>query len=204
MMTKKKGFTLIELLVVIAIIAILAAMLLPALARAGEQARRANCISNLKQMGLAMHMYAQDYSELFPRSAGTAAADLTILISGNYITAAKTYVCPSSSDKATAANQSLNSGFLSYAYALDCTESDLVDTALMIDRSTDDNGIWTGTFKNGKLTTATNHSGGEGVNALYMDGHVSWITASKADSTTMPNAYPTPSNVKGALRNPGT
>jgi prepilin-type N-terminal cleavage/methylation domain-containing protein/prepilin-type processing-associated H-X9-DG protein len=58
------GFTLIELLVVIAIIAILAAILFPVFAQAREKARQASCLSNMKQMALAVHMYAQDYDEM--------------------------------------------------------------------------------------------------------------------------------------------
>ena len=69
---KDRGFTLIELLVVIAIIAILAAILFPVFARARESARRANCMSNLKQIGLGIMMYTQDYDERYPpRLVGT-------------------------------------------------------------------------------------------------------------------------------------
>jgi len=67
----KRGFTLIELLVVIAIIAILAAMLLPALARAKASAQRTACLNKQRQWGLAMIMYTQDNEEFIPRESET-------------------------------------------------------------------------------------------------------------------------------------
>ncbi len=68
MKTRRVAFTLIELLVVIAIIAILAAILFPVFARAREKARQTSCLSNVKEIGLAMLMYVQDYDEMFPRT----------------------------------------------------------------------------------------------------------------------------------------
>src|SRR5262249_34927424 len=65
----RSAFTLIELLVVIAVIAILAAILFPVFAQVRENARSAGCLSNLKQIGSAWMMYAQDYDEQFPNSA---------------------------------------------------------------------------------------------------------------------------------------
>jgi prepilin-type N-terminal cleavage/methylation domain-containing protein len=63
---KRRGFTLIELLVVIAIIAILAAILFPVFAKARDQARKTTCTSNMRQVGLALNMYVQDYDETLP------------------------------------------------------------------------------------------------------------------------------------------
>lgn len=65
-MKKGQGFTLIELLVVIAIISILAVILFPVFARARENARRTSCLSNLKQIGLGIMQYTQDYDEVYP------------------------------------------------------------------------------------------------------------------------------------------
>ncbi|MBV9471117.1 MAG: DUF1559 domain-containing protein [Abitibacteriaceae bacterium] len=70
--TRKRGFTLIELLVVIAIIAILAAILFPVFAKARENARRASCQSNEKQIGLGIMQYTQDNDEIYPMAYWTA------------------------------------------------------------------------------------------------------------------------------------
>ncbi|NLO06640.1 MAG: DUF1559 domain-containing protein [candidate division WS1 bacterium] len=98
-MSRDRGFTLIELLVVIAIIAILAAILFPVFARAREKARQSSCLSNVKQIGLGMMMYVQDYDERFPvlyytPPAPAVRVDVVMMINP-YINNLQVWDCPS-------------------------------------------------------------------------------------------------------------
>lgn len=91
---QRTGFTLIELLVVIAIIAILAAILFPAFARARENARRASCQSNLKQIALSIKQYTQDYDEKYPSYYGGPVAGWSKLVQP-YVKSIQIWQCPS-------------------------------------------------------------------------------------------------------------
>ena len=132
--SSSRGFTLIELLVVIAIIAILAALLLPALSRAKERAKRTQCVSNLKQIGLALRLWADNHDGKFPwkvdqaeqggmpNGTGNARVNLQFSLISDELVTTKVLLCPSDVRREPASDFS-TIALANVSYAL-CNEAD--------------------------------------------------------------------------------
>lgn len=133
-LSTSRAFTLIELLVVIAIIAILAALLLPALARAKVKAQRIACVNNLNQIGIAMRLWADDNEGKFPwkvdqssgggkpNGTGNARVNLQLSLASNELASTKILLCPSDVRKVPAADFATIT-LANVSYAL-CNEAD--------------------------------------------------------------------------------
>lgn len=176
-MQKQRAFTLIELLVVIAIIAMLVAILIPAVTKAIEASRRSSCAGNLKTLGVAFNSYAADHKGEFPPSDDGTLSSVAKLLHAGYVTQPRTWVCPS--DKmgnggpitvyAGATIDQFNSdGNCSYAYIAGYRIGSTVSPAaapLLFDEVNGGEAI------DSSLSPDDNH--GEKIrNVLFLDGHV--------------------------------
>ncbi len=195
---RPKGFTLIELLVVIAIIAILAAILFPVFAKARENARKSTCQSNLKQIGLGLMQYVQDYDEVYVRYATTvgAATHYWPAALDSYVKNTQIYVCPSrstivwpgpSNPTSTTCGYGFNGSGVGYSGVAMATINDPAGTICIAESyNVHKYSYLYGTTWIGAAYTqasSTNVAGApaphsDGENALFGDGHVKWMHTS--------------------------
>ncbi|MDD3805537.1 MAG: DUF1559 domain-containing protein [bacterium] len=189
MKSKQRGFTLIELLVVIAIIAILASILFPVFGRARENARKATCQSNLKQLGLAWTMYTQDWDSCMPlqkdyynklsRYVGLKGNESDYYDYTNMN--GKLFHCPS--DSGNAQGRPYSYGVNSYVYQRRLSADPWLQnrtTPLMLDDVTNAGEKVLMPDNDGNTIACVGNEvnrHGDGANMLFFDGHVAWKKA---------------------------
>jgi prepilin-type N-terminal cleavage/methylation domain-containing protein/prepilin-type processing-associated H-X9-DG protein len=185
------GFTLIELLVVIAIIAILASILFPVFARARENARRASCQSNLKQIGLGIKQYLQDYDEKFPVwESGSGSGLGWAYIIQPYVKSEQIFQCPSNTvappdatTNTTLQARAAAAGFTDYWYNFNLqgtneAQLNYSSNTLMNGDGSGASGITNSTAYRQSIATTDAQIHFEGANYSFADGHVKWLKPS--------------------------
>jgi prepilin-type N-terminal cleavage/methylation domain-containing protein/prepilin-type processing-associated H-X9-DG protein len=190
---RSRGFTLAELLVVIGIIATLVALLLPAVIRAREQSRRSACLSNLRQLGLAMTMYANNHRDRLPNSNPPntvldyfATEYVLITLNEQYLKAAAVFHCPSDADPAPARIESgghkmPNSARTSYDFY---SIAWLPEQGPKLTRIREAPLAWDNNI--GAPNDAELNHGPKGGNVVYADGHADWQDAGDVDRPNWP------------------